>query len=393
MSYRILVVNPGSTSTKIGVYEDEQLLFDKTLRHSAEEIAQFNTIPAQKDWRRDLVMKALREQGFDARTLSAVSGRGGLLRPIRGGTYAVNDNMVKDCTIGVQGQHASNLGGLIAREIGDELGIPSYIVDPVVIDEMTDVARYAGHPLFQRVSIFHALNQKAVAKRFAKEQGKKYEDLNLIVCHMGGGVSVGAHVKGEVVDTGNALEGEGPFSPERSGTLPSGALVDLCFSGKYTQQEIRRMITGNGGLLAYTGSTPFTDITSGTQSEKYVGYAYSKGYTNGYSATTFRPSQTVTASQYMEFILRALGYSSADNKDLSGTLTNALTNGVITEGELAALQGGTFLRADLAYVSYYALDAAVSGSRQTLGDTLMDKGVFTVREKQAADALVTSGRK
>ena len=145
--------------------------------------------------------------------------------------------------------------------------------------------------------------------------------------------------------------------------------------------------------LAYTGSTPFTDITPGTQSEKYVGYAYSKGYTNGYSATTFRPSQTVTASQYMEFILRALGYSSADNKDLSGTLTNALTNGVITEGELAALQGGTFLRADLAYVSYYALDAAVSGSRQTLGDTLMDKGVFTVREKQAADALVTSGRK
>lgn len=260
MSYRILVVNPGSTSTKIGVYEDEQLLFDKTLRHSAEEIAQFNTIPAQKDWRRDLVMKALREQGFDARTLSAVSGRGGLLRPIRGGTYAVNDNMVKDCTIGVQGQHASNLGGLIAREIGDELGIPSYIVDPVVIDEMTDVARYAGHPLFQRVSIFHALNQKAVAKRFAKEQGKKYEDLNLIVCHMGGGVSVGAHVKGEVVDTGNALEGEGPFSPERSGTLPSGALVDLCFSGKYTEQEIRRMITGNGGLLAYTGSTDMQEL-------------------------------------------------------------------------------------------------------------------------------------
>ena len=309
MSYRILVVNPGSTSTKIGVYEDEQLLFDKTLRHSAEEIAQFNTIPAQKDWRRDLVMKALREQGFDARTLSAVSGRGGLLRPIRGGTYAVNDNMVKDCTIGVQGQHASNLGGLIAREIGDELGIPSYIVDPVVIDEMADVARYAGHPLFQRVSIFHALNQKAVAKRFAKEQGKKYEDLNLIVCHMGGGVSVGAHVKGEVVDTGNALEGEGPFSPERSGTLPSGALVDLCFSGKYTQQEIRRMITGNGGLLAYTGSTPFTDITSGTQSEKYVGYAYSKGYTNGYSATQFKPAGAVNAYQYTGVVLRAMGYS------------------------------------------------------------------------------------
>lgn len=154
-----------------------------------------------------------------------------------------------------------------------------------------------------------------------------------------------------------------------------------------------RVLGEEDEALAYTGSTPFTDITAGTQSEKYVGYAYSKGYTNGYSATTFRPSQTVTASQYMEFILRALGYSSADNKDLSGTLANALANGVITEGELASLQGGTFLRADLAYVSYYALDAAVSGSRQTLGDVLMDKGVFTAREKEAADALVTSGRK
>ena len=260
MSFKILVINPGSTSTKIGVYEDETLLFDKTLRHSAEDIAQFNSIPAQKDWRCQLVLKALREESFDINTLSAVSGRGGLLRPIRGGTYAVNDNLVNDCTIGVQGQHASNLGGIIAREIGDSLGIPSYIVDPVVVDELSDVARYAGHPLFQRVSIFHALNQKAVAKRYAKEIGKPYESLNLIVCHMGGGVSVGAHVKGEVVDTGNALEGEGPFSPERSGTLPSGALVDLCFSGKYTEQEIRRMITGNGGLLAYTGSTDMQEL-------------------------------------------------------------------------------------------------------------------------------------
>ena len=260
MSYRILVINPGSTSTKIGVFEDETLLFDKTLRHSAEDISQFNTIPAQKDWRRDLVMKALREQGFDPRTLSAVSGRGGLLRPIRGGTYAVNDNLVRDCTIGVQGQHASNLGGLIAREIGDELGIPSYIVDPVVIDEMTDVARYAGHPLFHRTSIFHALNQKAVAKRFAKEHGKKYEDLNLIVCHMGGGCSIGAHVHGSVVDTQNALDGEGPFSPERSGSLPTGQLVKQCFSGKYTESEMHRMLSGRGGLVAYTGSNDMRDL-------------------------------------------------------------------------------------------------------------------------------------
>ena len=393
MSYRILTIDPGSTSTKIGVFDDEKMLFEENLHHSAEELAQFETIPQQEAFRRRLVLKALEEHHIPLESLSAVCGRGGVLKPVHGGTYLTTDAMIDTLKKGPYGHHASNLGGLLAREIGSALHIPSYIVDPPVVDELAPLARYSGHPLITRRSIFHALNQKAVAKRYAKEIGKPYESLNLIVCHMGGGVSVGAHVKGEVVDTGNALEGEGPFSPERSGTLPSGALVDLCFSGKYTEQEIRRMITGNGGLLAYTGSTPFTDITSGTQSEKYVGYAYSKGYTNGYSATTFRPSQTVTASQYMEFILRALGYSSADNKDLSGTLTNALTNGVITEGELAALQGGTFLRADLAYVSYYALDAAVSGSRQTLGDTLMDKGVFTVREKQAADALVTSGRK
>ena len=269
-SYRILVITPGSPSTKIGVYEDEQLLFDKTLRHSAEDIAQFKTIAAQKDWRRDLVMRALREQGIDARTLSAVSGRGGLLRPIRGGTYAVNDNMVTDCTIGIQGQHASNLGGLIAREIGDELGIPSYIVDPVVIDEMADVARYAGHPLFQRVSIFHALNQKAVAKRFAKEQGKKYEELNLIVCHMGGGVSIGAHMKGSVVDTQNALDGEGPFSPERSGSLPTGQLVKQCFSGKYTEGEMHRMLSGRGGLVAYTGSNDMRYLLAQAEHDKKI---------------------------------------------------------------------------------------------------------------------------
>lgn len=270
MSYKILVINPGSTSTKIGVFEDETLLFDKTLRHSAEDIAQFNSITAQKDWRHELVMKALREQGFDPKELSAVSGRGGLLRPIRGGTYACNDILVNDCKIGVQGQHASNLGGILAREIGDELGIPSYIVDPVVVDEMADVARYAGHPLFQRTSIFHALNQKAVAKRYAKEQGKKYEDLNLIVCHMGGGCSIGAHVKGSVIDTQNALDGDGPFTPERSGTLPTGQLVKLCCSGQYTEAEIKRMLNGRGGLVAYTGSNDMRYLIAQAENDPKV---------------------------------------------------------------------------------------------------------------------------
>lgn len=235
MSNYILVINPGSTSTKIGVFEDDTLLFDKTLRHPAQEIAKFASIPDQKEWRKELVMEALRENSFDTGRLTAVCARGGLVKPIRGGTYATSDALLADCVAGVQGQHACNLGGLIAREIGDELGVPSFIADPPVVDEMQAIARYSGHPLIPRVSKFHALNQKAVAKRYAKEVGKKYEDLNLIVCHMGGGVSVGAHVKGNVVDTENALDGEGPFSPERSGSLPTDAVMKLCFSGKYTE--------------------------------------------------------------------------------------------------------------------------------------------------------------
>ena len=260
MSHKILVINPGSTSTKIGVYEDEKLLFDKTLRHPAEEIAKFENIPSQKEWRKQLVMDALAENNFDAKQLTAVSGRGGLVAPLHGGTYATTDKMLADCIKGVQGQHACNLGALIAREIGDELGIPSFVVDPPAVDELWAVARYSGHPALTRRSKFHALNQKAVAKRYAKENGKKYEELNLIVCHMGGGISVGAHVKGNVIDTENALDGEGPFSPERAGSLPSGDLVNLCFGGEYTEAEIRKMLTGRGGLVAYVGSTDMRDI-------------------------------------------------------------------------------------------------------------------------------------
>ena len=260
MSYRILVINPGSTSTKIGVFEDEVQLFSKTLRHSAEKIAEFAAIADQKSWRKELVMEALKENDFDVTTLSAVSGRGGLVAPLRGGTYATTDKLMADTAAGVGGQHACNLGGLIAREIGDELGIPSFIVDPPVVDELAPVARYSGHPVIARRSTFHALNQKAVAKRYAKEVGKKYEDLNLLVCHMGGGISVGAHVKGSVIDTENALDGEGPFSPERAGSLPSGDLVRLCFSGKYTEAEIKKMITGKGGLVAYVNSTDMKQL-------------------------------------------------------------------------------------------------------------------------------------
>lgn len=260
MSYRILVINPGSTSTKIGVFENETQLFSKTLRHSAEKIAEFDAIADQKDWRKELVLEALKENDFDAKTLTAVSARGGLVAPMRGGTYATTDKLMADCVAGVQGQHACNLGGLIAREIGEELGIPSFVVDPPTVDELSNVAKYSGHPDVVRHSKFHALNQKAVAKRYAKEVGKPYEELNLLVCHMGGGISVGAHVKGCVIDTQNALDGEGPFSPERSGSLPSGDLVKMCFSGEYTEADIKKMLTGKGGLVAYVNSTDMKQL-------------------------------------------------------------------------------------------------------------------------------------
>ena len=193
MAVKSLIINPGSTSTKIGVFEDETLLFEETLRHSTEEIAQFEKIVDQKDFRRKIIEDLLKEKDFDIKSLNMVVGRGGMLKPIPGGTYAVTDDLLEDLKIGVQGPHASNLGGILAREIGDSIGAPSYIVDPVVVDELDPVSRYSGVPELPRTSVFHALNQKAVAKRYAKEQGKAYDSLNLVVVHMGGGVSVGAH--------------------------------------------------------------------------------------------------------------------------------------------------------------------------------------------------------
>ncbi|MCR5209342.1 MAG: butyrate kinase [Lachnospiraceae bacterium] len=248
---KLLVINPGSTSTKIGVFEDETLLFDETLRHSTEEISKYETIVDQKDFRLGIIMDFLKSKGLEAKDFDCVVGRGGMLKPIPGGTYPVTDDLLEDLKIGKQGQHASNLGGILAREIADSVGKPSYIVDPVVVDEMEPLARYSGVPELPRTSVFHALNQKAVAKRYAKEKGVKYEDLNLIVVHMGGGVSVGPHKKGKVVDIFNALDGDGAFSPERAGAVPSGALIKMCFSGKYSEKEVYKKICGNGGFNAY----------------------------------------------------------------------------------------------------------------------------------------------
>ena len=260
MAYKLLIINPGSTSTKIGVYSDEKEVLVETLRHSSNEIAKYDSIFEQKNFRKEVIMNILKKNNIDVSSLDAIVGRGGMLRPIPGGTYEVTDKLLEDLKIGVSGQHASNLGGILANEIAKEVGIRSFIVDPVVVDELQDVARISGMPELPRRSIFHALNQKAVAKRYAKECGKRYEDLNLVVVHMGGGVSVAAHKDGLVIDVNNTLDGDGPFSPERSGSVPVGDLVKLCFSGKYTQAEIYSKIVGKGGYVAYLNTNDARDV-------------------------------------------------------------------------------------------------------------------------------------
>jgi butyrate kinase len=254
--FKILVINPGSTSTKIAVYENVESVLLITLRHSPEDLAQFNDIPSQYEFRKEAVLNELTAAGIEIKNINAVIGRGGLLRPIPSGVYEVNETMKNDLKgRNIKQQHASNLGGLIADDIASGLpGARAFIADPVVVDELQDVARITGLPELPRESVFHALNQKAVARNYAHSVEKKYENLNLIVAHLGGGISVGAHRKGLVVDVNNALDGFGPFSPERAGTLPSGGLVDMCFCGKYTHDEMRKKITGEGGLMAHLGT-------------------------------------------------------------------------------------------------------------------------------------------
>ena len=260
MEYRVLVINPGSTSTKIAVYNNETEVLSETIRHDHEALAKFGSITDQYQFRAGIIEETLEKNDIETSRLSAVIGRGGLLKPIPGGVWKVNEKMIEDLKKGVMGEHASNLGGIIAFNIAEKEGIPSFIADPVVVDEMHEAARISGHPEIERLSIFHALNQKASARRAAAELGKPYEECGLIVAHMGGGISVGAHRRGAVVDVNNALNGDGPFSPERSGGPPSGQLTEICFSGKYTKKEVLKMLKGNGGLKAYLGTADGNEV-------------------------------------------------------------------------------------------------------------------------------------
>jgi butyrate kinase len=252
--YRILIINPGSTSTKIGVFDNEVSLFEKTTFHDADQLSKFSNISDQYKYRKNDILETLDNEGINLSKIKAVCARGGLLRPIKGGTYLVNEQMLHDLHSGYAGQHPSNLGGLIAHEISSGLNIPAYIVDPVVVDELEPIARISGFPLIERKSIFHALNQKAVARRVAKELGKTYEQANFIITHMSGGITVGVHKLGKVVDVNNGLHGDGPFSPERPGTVPAGDLIDLCYSGEYSRNEIMKMFVEQGGLMGYLGT-------------------------------------------------------------------------------------------------------------------------------------------
>lgn len=258
---RILAINPGSTSTKIAVFSGANPIFVRTLYHSTEELSGFEKITDQYSFRKEIILKQLAEAGIELDSLSLIVGRGGLVKPIPSGVYEVNETMKADLRHSPLGEHASNLGGLIADDIAKSLNnVRAFITDPVVVDELEPIARVAGHPEFKRVSIFHALNQKAIARQHAKSIMRRYEDLNLIVVHLGGGISVGAHRKGLVVDVNQALDGEGPFSPERSGTLPAADLARLCFSGKYTLKEVLVMIKGKGGLAAHLGTNSAYEV-------------------------------------------------------------------------------------------------------------------------------------
>lgn len=248
----ILAINPGSTSTKIAVYRGTIRIFLKSISHSSEELKQFEDIASQFEFRMKIILDEIKNADISINDLAVVMGRGGLIKPIPSGVYEVNESLIADLKVGIMGQHASNLGGLIANEIVQKLpNAKAYIVDPVVVDEFEDLARLSGHPNFERKSIFHALNQKAIARNHCKTHHLEYEEMNIIVAHMGGGISVGAHKKGRVIDVNQALDGDGPFSPERSGSLPMGAVVEACFSGKYSKDDIKKMIVGKGGYMAY----------------------------------------------------------------------------------------------------------------------------------------------
>lgn len=265
--YRVLAINPGSTSTKVGIYEGSEMLYEGTVRHSREELAEFTTIYAQKDMRLKLVESLIEENGFKASEMDAFVGRGGIIRPLKSGVYNIGEKLMDDLiNLPSAQRHASMLGGVIAKAFGDQYGKPSFIVDPVTVDERDEIAKITGLPQIKRDCIFHCLNQKSVCRYHCRLNGLKYEDLNLVVAHMGGGISVAAHRKGVIVDVTDAISGEGPFTPERCGYIPAKQLADLIYSGKYSSDEVYKLISGKGGLMAHFNTNSALDVEKAAES-------------------------------------------------------------------------------------------------------------------------------
>lgn len=260
MSFDVLTINPGSTSTKLAVYQGDKVLFEETVRHTMQEFADFNNVQEQFDFRWQVLRRVIDAFGYDVNNLDAVVGRGGLLRPVAGGTYMVTEKMLADLKTNKYGEHASYLGAMLAKKLADTLDIPSFIVDPVVVDEMLPIARFSGNELIARKSIFHALNHKAAGRKIAKKLGSDYEKLNFVIAHLGGGISVAAHRQGKAVDVNNALDGDGPFSPERSGSLPMNDFLEACFSGKWNKRELHDLIIGRGGMISYLGTNSMLEV-------------------------------------------------------------------------------------------------------------------------------------
>jgi butyrate kinase len=313
--YRVLSINPGSTSTKVAVYENETPQFIETIRHSAQEIAQYPKIADQYTFRRDAVLALLQRHGVDLTSLHAVVGRGGLLRPIESGTYAVNEAMLHDLRSPQEREHASNLGAILAHEIatragplpGSGAGVPAFIVDPVCVDEFEEIARISGLPEIKRSSLSHALNLKAMARKAAQTLGRPYAELNLVVVHLGGGISVSPHRKGRMIDVNQALDGTGPFSPERSGGLPTGDLVRMCYSGRYTREEMLKKLAGRGGLVAHLGTNDAVEV------ERRIG----------------------AGDEYARLVFEAMAYQIAKEIGLMATVLYGQVDAIVITGSLA----------------------------------------------------------
>jgi butyrate kinase len=288
---KILIINPGSTSTKIGIHANGEMQVSESVRHDDAELRKFPTIWDQYDYRKEAILGVLRAHGLGIEEIDAIACRGGNVHPLPGGTYKICPKMIADMKSGIYGAHPINVGGLIAYDLGNEHGIPVLTADPPMTDELCTYARYSGIPQIERQSSFHALNQKATGRRIANALGKRYDEMNLIVVHLGGGISVGAHRLGKIIDVNNALDGDGAFSPERAGSLPAGDLVKLCFSGEYTQAQVLKLLTGGGGLYAYLGTTNAIEIEKriaagdAKAAEVYEAMAYQIAKEIGASAT------------------------------------------------------------------------------------------------------------